>query len=139
MKFSLPSLQELRKKLEEGLLSNKTYIATLLIFNIAYILPKFTAASDPSSILIATIPPAFIISVAITFARDRYIKYTLVRRLMEDSYIPSVYKSDIDLRALDNPTPLKKERPRPGNGLRSISWIESAANKDRPDAISNYT
>ena len=118
MKFSLPSLQELRKKLEEGLLSNKTYIATLLIFNILYILPKFTAASDPSSILIATIPPAFIISVVITFARDRYIKNTLVRRLMEDSYIPSVYKSDIDLRALDNSTPLKKER------AQTRQWIE---------------
>ena len=110
MKFGLPSLQKLKKKLEEGLLSNKTYIATLLIFNIVYILPKFTAASDPSSLLIATIPPAFIISVVITFARDRYIKNTLVRRLMEDSYIPSVYKSDIDLRSLNNPTPLKKER-----------------------------
>ncbi|QNI58896.1 putative conserved membrane protein [Synechococcus sp. BIOS-U3-1] len=118
MKLSLPSLQELKKKLEEGLLSNKTYIATLLIFNILYILPKFTAASDPSSILIATIPPAFIISVVITFARDRYIKNTLVRRLMEDSYIPSVYKSDIDLRALDNSTPLKKER------AQTRQWIE---------------
>ena len=118
MKFGLPSLQELKKKLEEGLLSNKTYIATLLIFNIVYILPKFTAASDPSSILIATIPPAFIISVVITFARDRYIKNTLVRRLMEDSYIPSVYKSDIDLRALDNSTPLKKER------AQTRQWIE---------------
>ena len=118
MKFGLPSLQELRKKLEEGLLSNKTYIATLLIFNIVYILPKFTAASDPSSLLIATIPPAFIISVVITFARDRYIKNTLVRRLMEDSYIPSVYKSDIDLRSLNNPTPLKKER------AQTRQWIE---------------
>tara|TARA_B100001063_G_scaffold74621_1_gene68898 strand:+ start:3645 stop:4031 length:387 start_codon:yes stop_codon:yes gene_type:complete len=118
MKLSLPSLQELKKKLEEGLLSTKTYIATLLIFNILYILPKFTAASDPSSILIATIPPAFIISVVITFARDRYIKNTLVRRLMEDSYIPSVYKSDIDLRALDNSTPLKKER------AQTRQWIE---------------
>ena len=118
MKFGLPSLQELKKKLEEGLLSNKTYIATLLIFNIVYILPKFTAASDPSSLLIATIPPAFIISVVITFARDRYIKNTLVRRLMEDSYIPSVYKSDIDLRALDNSTPLKKER------AQTRQWIE---------------
>ena len=118
MKLSLPKLQEIKKKLEEGLLSNKTYIATLLIFNILYILPKFTAASDPSSILIATIPPAFIISVVITFARDRYIKNTLVRRLMEDSYIPSVYKSDIDLRALDNSTPLKKER------AQTRQWIE---------------
>tara|TARA_B100001093_G_C26553745_1_gene895593 strand:- start:337 stop:723 length:387 start_codon:yes stop_codon:yes gene_type:complete len=118
MKFGLPSLQELKKKLEEGLLSNKTYIATLLIFNIVYILPKFTAASDPSSLLIATIPPAFIISVVITFARDRYIKNTLVRRLMEDSYIPSVYKSDIDLRSLNNPTPLKKER------AQTRQWIE---------------
>ena len=118
MKFGLPSLQELRKKLEEGLLSNKTYIATLLIFNIVYIFSKFTAASDPSSLLIATIPPAFIISVVITFARDRYIKNTLVRRLMEDSYIPSVYKSDIDLRSLNNPTPLKKER------AQTRQWIE---------------
>ena len=118
MKFGLPSLQKLKKKLEEGLLSNKTYIATLLIFNIVYILPKFTAASDPSSLLIATIPPAFIISVVITFARDRYIKNTLVRRLMEDSYIPSVYKSDIDLRSLNNPTPLKKER------AQTRQWIE---------------
>ena len=118
MKFGLPSLQELRKKLEEGLLSNKTYIATLLLFNIVYILPKCTAASDPSSLLIATIPPAFIISVVITFARDRYIKNTLVRRLMEDSYIPSVYKSDIDLRSLNNPTPLKKER------AQTRQWIE---------------
>ena len=118
MKFGLPSLQELKKKFEEGLLSNKTYIATLLIFNIVYILPKFTAASDPSSLLIATIPPAFIISVVITFARDRYIKNTLVRRLMEDSYIPSVYKSDIDLRSLNNPTPLKKER------AQTRQWIE---------------
>ena len=118
MKFGLPSLQELKKKLEEGLLSNKTYIATLLIFNIVYILPKFTAVSDPSSLLIATIPPAFIISVVITFARDRYIKNTLVRRLMEDSYIPSVYKSDIDLRSLNNPTPLKKER------AQTRQWIE---------------
>ena len=118
MKFGLPSLQESKKKLEEGLLSNKTYIATLLIFNIVYILPKFTAASDPSSLLIATIPPAFIISVVITFARDRYIKNTLVRRLMEDSYIPSVYKSDIDLRSLNNPTPLKKER------AQTRQWIE---------------
>ena len=91
MKFGLPSLQELKKKLEEGLLSNKTYIATLLIFNIVYILPKFTAASDPSSLLIATIPPAFIISVVITFARDRYIKNTLVRRLMEDSYLSLIH------------------------------------------------
>ena len=118
MKFGLPSLQELKKKFEEGLLSNKTYIATLLIFNIVYILPKFTAVSDPSSLLIATIPPAFIISVVITFARDRYIKNTLVRRLMEDSYIPSVYKSDIDLRSLNNPTPLKKER------AQTRQWIE---------------
>ena len=77
MKFGLPSLQELKKKLEEGLLSNKTYIATLLIFNIVYILPKFTAASDPSSLLIATIPPAFIISVVITFATVSYTHLTL--------------------------------------------------------------
>ena len=105
MKFRLPSPQESRKKLEETLLSNKSYAAILLILNIAYILPKFTEASDTSSVLIATIPPAFIISVVITFARDQYIKKTLIRRLMEDSYIPSVYTSNIDLRALENPTP----------------------------------
>ena len=118
MKFSIPSLQESRKKFEETLLSNKAYSATLLILNVAYILPKFTEASDPSSIIIATIPPAFIISVVITFARDQYIKNTLIRRLMEDSYIPSVYKSKIDLRALENPTPLKKER------AKTRKWIE---------------
>ena len=108
MKFNLPSQQGLKKKTEEILLSNKSYTAILLIFNVAYILPKFTQTSDSSSIIIATIPPAFVISVVITFARDQYIKNTLIRRLMDDSYIPSVYKSDIDLRALENPTPLKK-------------------------------
>ena len=118
MKFRLPSPQELRKKLDETLLSNKSYAAILLIFNITYILPKFTEASDTSSVLIATIPPAFIISVVITFARDQYIKNTLIRRLMEDSYIPSVYTSNIDLRALENPTPLKKQR------AKTRQWIE---------------
>ena len=118
MKFRLPSPQELRKKLDETLLSNKSYAAILLILNIAYILPKFTEASDTSSVLIATIPPAFIISVVITFARDQYIKKTLIRRLMEDSYIPSVYTSNIDLRALENPTPLKKQR------AKTRQWIE---------------
>ena len=118
MKFRLPSPQESRKKLEETLLSNKSYAAILLILNIAYILPKFTEASDTSSVLIATIPPAFIISVVITFARDQYIKKTLIRRLMEDSYIPSVYTSNIDLRALENPTPLKKQR------AKTRQWIE---------------
>ena len=118
MKFRLPSPQKLKKKLEETLLSNKSYAAILLIFNIAYILPKFTEASDTSSVLIATIPPAFIISVVITFARDQYIKNTLIRRLMEDSYIPSVYTSNIDLRALENPTPLKKQR------AKTRQWIE---------------
>ena len=118
MKFRLPSPQESRKKLDETLLSNKSYAAILLIFNIAYILPKFTEASDTSSVLIATIPPAFIISVVITFARDQYIKNTLIRRLMEDSYIPSVYTSNIDLRALENPTPLKKQR------AKTRQWIE---------------
>ena len=118
MKFRLPSPQESRKKLEETLLSNKSYAAILLILNIAYILPKFTEASDTSSVLIATIPPAFIISVVITFARDQYIKKTLIRRLMEDSYIPSVYTSDIDIRALENPTPLKKQR------AKTRQWIE---------------
>ena len=118
MKFNLPPAQGLKKKFEETLLSNKAYVATLLIFNIAYILPKFTNSSDPSSILIATIPPAFIVSVVITFARDQYIENTLIRRLMDDSYIPSVYKSDIDLRALENPTPLKKER------AKTRQWIE---------------
>ena len=118
MKFSLPSLQELKKKIDETLLSNKAYVATLLVFNVAYIFPKFTEASDPPSILIAAIPPAFIVSVVITFARDQYIKNTLIRRLMEDSYIPSVYKSNIDLRALENPTPLKKER------AKTRQWIE---------------
>ena len=118
MKFRLPSPQESRKKLEENLLSNKSYAAILLILNITYILPKFTEASDTSSVLIATIPPAFIISVIITFARDQYIKKTLIRRLMEDSYIPSVYTSNIDLRALENPTPLKKQR------AKTRQWIE---------------
>ena len=118
MKFRIPSPQELRKKLDETLLSNKSYAAILLILNIAYILPKFTEASDTSSVLIATIPPAFIISVVITFARDQYIKKTLIRRLMEDSYIPSVYTSNIDLRALENPTPLKKQR------AKTRQWIE---------------
>ena len=118
MKLRLPSPQELRKKLDETLLSNKSYAAILLIFNIAYILPKFTEASDTSSVLIATIPPAFIISVVITFARDQYIKNTLIRRLMEDSYIPSFYTSNIDLRALENPTPLKKQR------AKTRQWIE---------------
>ena len=111
-------MQKFKKKAEEALISNKAYIATLLVFNVAYILPKFTEASDASSILIATIPPAFIISVVITFARDQYIKNTLIRRLMEDSYIPSVYRSNIDLRALENPTPLKKER------AKTRQWIE---------------
>ena len=119
MKFSLPTIKTAKKILEESLLSDKAYILTLLIFNIIYILLKFTKGSDPSSILIATIPPAFIISVVITFARDRYIKNTLIRRLMEDSYIPSVYKSDIDLRALENPSPLKKER------AQTRQWIEA--------------
>ena len=119
MKFSLPTIKTAKKILEESLLSDKAYILTLLIFNIIYILPKFTKGSDPSSILIATIPPAFIISVVITFARDRYIKNTLIRRLMEDSYIPSVYKSDIDLRALEKPSPLKKER------AQTRQWIEA--------------
>ena len=118
MKFSFPSLQELKKKIDETLLSNKAYVVTLLVFNVAYIFPKFSEVSDPSSILIAAIPPAFIVSVVITFARDQYIKNTLIRRLMEDSYIPSVYKSNIDLRALENPTPLKKER------AKTRQWIE---------------
>ena len=119
MKFNLPSQQGLKKKTEEILLSNKSYTAILLIFNVAYILPKFTQASDSSSIIIATIPPAFVISVVITFARDQYIKNTLIRRLMDDSYIPSVYKSDIDLRALENPTPLKKKR------AMTRQWLEA--------------
>ena len=118
MKFSFPSLQELKKKIDETLLSNKAYVVTLLVFNVAYIFSKFSEVSDPSSILIAAIPPAFIVSVVITFARDQYIKNTLIRRLMEDSYIPSVYKSNIDLRALENPTPLKKER------AKTRQWIE---------------
>ena len=118
MKFSIPSSKKLKKIFNEGLLSNKTYTSFLLIFNIAYILPKFNEAADSSSILIATIPPAFIISVVITFARDQYIKNTLVRRLMEDSYIPSVYRSNVDLRALSNPTPLKKKR------AQTRQWIE---------------
>jgi|GEM_PF-3494394 len=118
MKFSFPSLQELKKKIDETLLSNKAYVVALLVFNVAYIFPKFSEVSDPSSILIAAIPPAFIVSVVITFARDQYIKNTLIRRLMEDSYIPSVYKSNIDLRALENPTPLKKER------AKTRQWIE---------------
>lgn len=118
MKLSIPSSKKLKKIFNEGLLSNKTYISFLLIFNIAYILPKFNEAADSSSILIATIPPAFIISVVITFARDQYIKNTLVRRLMEDSYIPSVYRSNVDLRALSNPTPLKKKR------AQTRQWIE---------------
>ena len=118
MKFSIPSSKKLKKIFNEGLLSNKTYISFLLIFNIAYILPKFNEAADSSSILIATIPPAFIISVVITFARDQYIKNTLVPRLMEDSYIPSVYRSNVDLRALSNPTPLKKKR------AQTRQWIE---------------
>ncbi|KZR85262.1 hypothetical protein MITS9504_02168 [Synechococcus sp. MIT S9504] len=118
MKFNLTTPRKLGKKLEEGLLSNKIYAAILLIFNIIYILPKFTETADFSSILIATLPPAFIISVVITFARDQYIKNTLLRRLMEDSYIPSVYKSNVDLRALSNPTPLKKER------AQTRQWIE---------------
>ena len=108
MKITLPSIKALRMSLEEKLISDETYIATLLIFNVVYILPKFDGRSDPSSILIATAPPAFIISIVITLARDRYIKNTLIRRLMEDSYIPSVYKSKIDLRALDNSTHNKK-------------------------------
>ena len=118
MKFSLPSPQELKKKIDETLLSNKAYVVTLLVFNVAYIFSKFSEVSDPSSILIAAIPPAFIISVVITFARDQYIKNTLIRRLMEDSYIPSVYRSNIDLRALENPTPLKKKR------AKTRQWIE---------------
>ena len=118
MKFSFPSLQELKKKIDETLLSNKAYVVALLVFNVAYIFSKFSEVSDPSSILIAAIPPAFIASVVITFARDQYIKNTLIRRLMEDSYIPSVYKSNIDLRALENPTPLKKKR------AKTRQWIE---------------
>ena len=119
MKFNLITPKKLGKKLEEGLLSNKIYAAILLIFNIIYILPKFTETADFSSILIATLPPAFIISVVITFARDQYIKNTLIRRLMNDSYIPWVYKSDIDLRALETPEPLKKER------AQTRRWIEA--------------
>ena len=119
MKLSLPTLQKSKKKLEEALLNNKSYVATLLIFNVAYIFPKFTASSDPSSVLIATIPPALIISIVITFARDQYIKNTLIRRLMDDSYIPSVYRSNIDLRALENPTPLKKKR------AMTRQWLEA--------------
>ncbi len=118
MKPGLLSTKKLKKNFEESLLNDKIYIAILLIFNIAYILPKFTESADPSSILIATIPPAFVISVVITFARDQYIKNTLIRRLMEDSYIPSVYKSNVDLRALPNPTPLKMGRP------QTRKWFE---------------
>ncbi|KZR87089.1 hypothetical protein [Synechococcus sp. MIT S9508] len=119
MKFNLPSLQELKKKTEEILLSNKSYTAILLVLNAAYILPKFTQAADSSSIIIATIPPAFVISIVITFARDQYIKNIFIRRLMDDSYIPSVYKSDIDLRAFENPTLLKKKR------AMTRQWLEA--------------
>ena len=119
MKLSLPLLQQSRKKLEAVLLSNKAYITTLLILNTAYILPKFNDRSDASSVLIASIPPIFIISLVTTLARDRYIKNTLLRRMMEDSYIPSVYKSNIDLRALNSFEPLKKER------AQTRHWIET--------------
>ena len=96
MKLSLPSLKESKKKLEAGLLNDKLYIAALLAFNTAYILPQFHGRPDISSLLIASIPPAFITSVVLTLARDRYIKIILTHRLMEDSYIPSVYKSNIN-------------------------------------------
>jgi hypothetical protein len=101
MKFRLPSAQAVKKALEAGLLSEKLYIATLLSFNIIYIILNLKEGSDQSSILIATIPPAFIISIVTTIARNLYINKILLRRLMEDSYIPSVYESEIDLRALN--------------------------------------
>ena len=118
MNSSPLSPDKLKKKLEESLLNNKVYIATLLILNIAYILEQFTETADTSSILIASIPPAFIISLVITFARDQYIKNTLMRRLMDDSYIPSVYRSNVDLRDLSNPKSLKKER------AQTRQWME---------------
>ena len=119
MKLTLPTIKSVAQRLEAGVLNDKAYILFLLILNIIYILPKFTQGADPSSILIATIPPAFIITVVITIIRDRYIKNTLIRRLMNDSYIPSVYKSDIDLRALETPAPMKKER------AQTRRWIEA--------------
>jgi hypothetical protein len=101
MKFRLPSTQAAKKTFEAGLLSEKFYIATLLSLNIIYIALNVKDGSDQSSILIATIPPAFIISIVTTIARGLYINKILLRRLMEDSYIPSVYESEIDLRALN--------------------------------------
>ena len=118
MNLSPLSPDKLKKKLEESLLNNKIYIATLLILNIAYTLEKLTETADLSSILIASIPPAFLISLVITFARDQYIKNILMRRLMDDSYIPSVYRSNVDLRDLSNPKPLKKER------AQTRQWME---------------
>ena len=101
MKFRLPSAQAVKKVFEAGLMSEKFYIATLLSFNIIYIALNLKEDFDQSSILIATIPPAFIISIVATISRELYINRILLRRLMEDSYIPSVYESEVDLRALN--------------------------------------
>ncbi len=95
MKISLPSLKESKKTLEAGLQSDKLYIAALLALNTAYVLPQFHGCPDISSLLIASIPPVFITSIVLTLARDRYIKIIMTHRLMEDSYIPSVYKSNV--------------------------------------------
>ena len=46
MKFNLPSPQGLKKKTEEILLSNKSYTAILLIFNVAYILREHWGSSE---------------------------------------------------------------------------------------------
>ena len=119
MKLTLPTVKSIAQRLEAGVLNDKIYFFFLLILNIIYILPKFAKGADASSILIATIPPAFVITVVITIIRDQYIKNTLIRRLMNDSYIPSVYKSDIDLRALETPAPMNKER------AQTRRWIEA--------------
>ena len=119
MKLSLPTIKSSAQQLEAAILNEKIYTVFLLSLNIIYIFPKFTKGTDPSSVLIASIPPAFIISVVLTIIRDRYVKNTLIRRLMNDSYIPSVYKSDIDLRALETSAALKKEK------VQTKRWIGS--------------
>ena len=89
-----------RRRIDAFLSQPKTFIASLFGVNLAYILPQTRTDIDPTSLAIAVIPTVLVISLIITFARDEYVRGSLLRSLKADSYIPSLYKQKSDLRVL---------------------------------------